>query len=126
MNIAILSGNIARDPEQKQVGDQSLTTFTLAVQCGWGERQSTLWLRCNLWGRQKLAQYLHKGDRVVVSGELSQREYTTQDGQTRQSLELRVADLDLPPKGNGGQQGQQRQQRQPHQETLTEIDPVPF
>ena len=112
MNNCTFSGNLARDPETKQVGDQALTTFTIAVQCGWGERQSTLWLRCNLWGRQKLAQYLHKGDRVCVSGELSMREYTTQDGQTRTSLELRVADLDLPPKGNGGQQGQSKSKRQ--------------
>lgn len=122
MNSCVFSGNIARDPETRQVGEQTLTTWTLAVQCGWGDKQTTLWLRCNLWGRQKLAQYLHKGDRVCVSGELSMREYTTQDGQPRQSLELRVADLDLPPR----QQGQQRQQRQPQQETLTEIDPVPF
>lgn len=123
MNSCVFSGNIARDPETRQVGEQTLTTWTLAVQCGWGDKQTTLWLRCNLWGRQKLAQYLHKGDRVCVSGELSQREYTTQDGQNRTSLELRIADLDLPPKGNGGQP---QRQRQPQQETLTEIDPVPF
>ena len=122
MNSCVFSGSLGRDPEQKQVGEQTLTTFPIAVQCGWGDKQTTLWLRCNLWGRQKLAQYLHKGDRVVVSGELSQREYTTQDGTTRTSLELRIADLDLPPKGNGGQP--QRQQRQPQQETLTEE--VPF
>ncbi len=121
MNIAILSGNLARDPEQKQVGENALTTFTLGVQTGYGEKKSTIWVRCNLWNRQKLAQYLHKGDRVCVSGELSQREYTTQDGQPRQSLELRVADLDLPPR----QQGQQRQQRT-QQETLPEMDDVPF
>ena len=120
MNIAILSGNLARDPETRQVGDQALTTFTLGVQCGWGEKQTTMWVRCNLWGRQKLAQYLFKGSRVTVSGELSMREYTTQDGQTRTSLELRVADLDLPPR----QQGQPKQQRT-QQEPL-EIDPVPF
>lgn len=125
MNTCVFSGNLARDPETRQVGEQALTTFTLGVQCGWGEKQTTMWVRCNLWGRQKLAQYLFKGSRVTVSGELSMREYTTQDGQTRQSLELRVADLDLPPKGNGGQQGQQRQQRA-QQEPLTEIDPVPF
>ena len=125
MNTCVFSGSLGRDPEQKQVGEQTLTTFPLAVQCGWGDKQTTLWIRCNLWGRQKLAQYLHKGDRVCVSGELSQREYTTQDGTTRTSLELLIADLDLPPKGNGGQQGQQRQQRT-QQETLTEIDPVPF
>lgn len=125
MNVAILSGNLARDPETKQIGANELTSFTLGVQTGYGEKRGTLWVRCNLWNRTKLAQYLFKGSRVTVSGELSMHEYTTQDGQPRQSLELRVADLDLPPKGNGGQQGQQRQQRQTQQEPL-EIDPVPF
>lgn len=125
MNTCVFSGNLARNPETKQVGDQALTTFTLGVQCGWGERQSTLWLRCNLWGRQKLAQYLHKGARVCVSGELSQREYTTQDGQTRTSLELRVADLDLPPKGNGGQSSGQGQTKSRRLELDTE-DEVPW
>ena len=122
MNNCTFSGNLARDPEQKQVGDNALTTFTLGVQTGYGEKKSTLWVRCNLWNRQKLAQYLHKGDRVCVSGELSQREYTTQDGTTRTSLELRVADLDLPPKGNGGQQGQQRAKRQEQ----TEVEELPW
>lgn len=122
MNIAILSGNLARDPEQKQVGENALTTFTLGVQTGYGEKKSTLWVRCNLWNRQKLAQYLFKGSRVTVSGELSMREYTTQDGQTRQSLELRVADLDLPPRP----QGQPKQQQRTQQEPLPEMDDVPF
>ena len=120
MNTCVFSGNLARDPETKQVGDKALTTFTLGVQCGWGERQSTLWLRCNLWGRQKLAQYLHKGDRVCVSGELSQREYTTQDGQARQSLELRIADLDLPPRQ------QDAPRPAPKRQEMTEIDDCPF
>lgn len=120
MNSCVFSGSLGRDPEQKQVGENTLTTFPLAVQCGWGDKQTTLWIRCNLWGRQKLAQYLQKGARVCVSGELSQREYTTQDGQTRTSLELRVADIDLPPR----QQGQPKQQLA-QQEPL-EIDPVPF
>ena len=112
---------MARDPETRQVGDNELTSFTLGVQVGYGDKRSTLWVRCNLWNRSKLTQYLFKGSRVTVSGELSMREYTTQDGTTRTSLELRVADLDLPPR----QQGQQRQQRT-QQEPLPEIDPVPF
>lgn len=122
MNSCVFSGNLARDPETRQVGDQALTTFTLAVQCGWGDKQSTLWLRCNLWGRQKLAQYLHKGDRITVSGELSQREYTAQDGTTRTSLELRIADLDLPPR----QQDAPRPAPKRQEMTADDIDVCPF
>ena len=120
MNIAILSGNLARDPETRQVGDNELTSFTLGVQVGYGEKRSTLWVRCNLWNRSKLAQYLFKGSRVTVSGELSMREYTTQDGQPRQSLELRVADLDMPPRQ------QDAPRTAPKRQEMTEIDDCPF
>lgn len=122
MNVAILSGNLTRDPETKQVGDNALTTFTLGVQTGYGEKKSTLWVRCNLWNRSKLTQYLFKGSRVTVSGELSMREYTTQDGQPRQSLELRVADLDLPPR----QQDAPRPAPKRQEMTADDIDVCPF
>lgn len=118
MNNCTFSGNLARDPETRQVGDNELTSFTLGVQVGYGEKRSTLWVRCNLWNR-KLAQYLFKGSRVTVSGELSMREYTTQDGQPRQSLELRVADLDLPPHQLAPRPAPKRQE-------MTEIDDCPF
>jgi single-stranded DNA-binding protein len=38
---------------------------------------------------------LTKGSQVVVSGELTQREYTTTAGEARTSLELRVSELEF-------------------------------
>lgn len=98
MNIACFSGNLGRDAEVKTVGQHTVTTFSIAVRSGYGEKASTFWLNCNAWNRDKLSQYLTKGSRVVVSGELSLREYDKKDGTKGQLLELRVNDIDLPPR----------------------------
>lgn len=55
----------------------------------------TLFLKGSVWGDQAehTANSLSKGDQVLVSGELSQREYEDRDGNKRSSLELRIYDL---------------------------------
>jgi single-strand DNA-binding protein len=100
MNTCVFSGNLGHDPSTKDVGQHQVTEFSLAVKSGYGDRQSTFWVRCQLWNRAKLAEYLSKGSRVVVSGELNMREFDKKDGSKGYSLELRVNDLDLPPKSS--------------------------
>ena len=100
MSLSNLSatGNIGRDVETRQAGSSTVATFPLAVTVGFGERQSTMWVRCNLWGNRAtggLIQYLVKGQAVAVSGELSEPPYTTKEGEPRKSLELNVNSLDL-------------------------------
>ena len=113
MSLSNLSatGNIGRDVETRQAGSSTVATFPLAVTVGFGERQSTLWVRCNLWGNRAtggLIQYLVKGQAVAVSGELSENTYTGSDGVEKKSLELNVNSLDLiGSKKDGGQQSQQ-------------------
>jgi single-strand DNA-binding protein len=106
MNVCVFSGNLGRDAEVKQVGEHTVTTFSLAVKSGYGEKATTFWLNCNWWNRARFLQSLTKGSRVVVSGELSLREYAKKDGTPGQSLELRVIDLDLTPKSDGSGKGQ--------------------
>ena len=67
----------------------------------------------------QLQNYLKKGQQVFVSGELSQSEYTGNDGTTRTSLELTANVIDLIGKRNESSQGgatireQQRSSSQP-------------
>ncbi len=89
-------GRLGSDPEIRYTpnGDP-VTNFSLATDVGWGENKSTLWLRCNVWGKQAESanQYLAKGRTVLVVGELSQREYTANSGESRTSLELKVREM---------------------------------
>jgi single-strand DNA-binding protein len=63
---------------------------------GFGDKKTTTWIRCSMWGDRgvKLAPYLLKGGLVGVSGEFSAREYE-KDGFTKTSCELRVNDVTL-------------------------------
>jgi len=111
MNVCVFSGNLGKDPEVKNLpSGTSLLEFSLAVKQGYGEYESTFWLNCKAFKREKLAQYLSKGSRVTVSGELNNRKYQDKDGNDRWSLELRVLDLDLPPKPKHDQAQPQPQQ----------------
>ena len=98
MNVFCATGNLGRDAEVKTVGQHTVTSFSIAVRAGFGDKAKTFWLNCNAWNKDKIAPYLTRGSRVGVTGELSVREYDKKDGTKGQSIELRVADIDLPPK----------------------------
>lgn len=109
MNVFTFSGNLGKDAETRYTNGSNptpVTSFSVACTSGWGDKQTTTWIRCNAWGEryEKLAQYLTKGKKVCVSGELSTREY---EGKTY--IELRVNDLDLPPKSEPAGQVTQSQ-----------------
>ena len=114
-NKVILIGNLGRDPESRMLpsGDP-VATFTVATsERRQNQPEVTTWFNVSAWGQLAdiAQQYLHKGSYVYVEGALTQREYTTREGQTRQSLDVRARELRMLDKrgdqGDGG--GQQAQ-----------------
>lgn len=77
-----IAGNIGRNAETRttQQGD-SVTTWSVAVEERQGQNKRTLWFDVSLWGKRgaSLAQYITKGGRIAISGDLSTREH---DGKT--------------------------------------------
>ena len=104
MNSWNFTGNLGGDAETKLLpnGD-ALVSFSVGVKAGFGERASTTWARCSMFGKrgQAVAEFLTKGQLVGVVGELSAREWTANDGTKRTSIEVRVADLTLLGKRDG-------------------------
>lgn len=95
-----ISGNLAGDPELRFTATgRPVANFTVAQNRrrrsagGEWEDADTLFLRVNVWGdlAENVADSLMKGQRVVVSGRLEPRSFTTRDGQDRTVIEL-VAD----------------------------------
>ena len=78
MKTICIAGNIGKDAVTRntQSGD-SVTSWSVAVEERRGQDKQTLWFDCSLWGKrgEALCQYLRKGDKVSVSGELSRREH---------------------------------------------------
>jgi single-strand DNA-binding protein len=88
-------GNIGKDPELKNVGQNQVASFSLAVRTG---KDETTWMNCAVWGKraQTAAEYLCKGAKITIAGQGKLNSYTTQDGTERQSLNVNVTDFTLP------------------------------
>jgi len=94
-NITI-AGHLGSAPETRETpSGQSVTSFSMATNKKRGQEDLTTWWRCQCWGRrgEVIAQYLGKGDALLVTGECYMRPWTAQDGSQRQSLEVDVRDF---------------------------------
>ena len=91
-NVIAFTGNLGKDAELKEVGGSQVLNFSVANSVGFGDRKQTLWMGCAIWGKQATAleQYMKKGTKVFVSGELSTREYNE-----KTYLEVRVNSVDF-------------------------------
>jgi single-strand DNA-binding protein len=87
---------VGNEPEVRTLSSgRSVLSFSAASTTGYGDRKQTLWLSVSYWNNpEKVASFLSKGDQLVISGELSQREYES-NGQSKTSLELNATILDL-------------------------------
>ena len=101
-------GNLTGDPELRTTTTgNEVCNFTVAVnrrKTANNQTPEADFFRVSAWGeRGKVCnQYLTKGKKVAVIGQVSARAYTTQDGTARASLEVFAEDVEfLTPKGNG-------------------------
>jgi single-strand DNA-binding protein len=97
----IISGNLGKDAESKttQKGDK-VTSFSVGVKQGWGDNSSTNWYRCSVWGErgEKIAQYLTKGAKVFVTGELTIGSY-----EGKPQFDVRVNEIEWERRQSGEQ-----------------------
>ena len=98
VNKVILVGNLGRDPEVRRMNSgDAVVSFGLATSETWrdkatGERkEKTEWHNVVIFNEAlgKVAeQYLKKGAKVYIEGQLQTREYTDKDGNQRKSTEV--------------------------------------
>lgn len=90
-------GNIGRDAETRDAGGTPVVSFNVASTEKTSKGETTTWVKASWFGTRgtKLAQYLVKGKKVAIRGSMSLREYTSKDGTTKSSLEMRVDDLEF-------------------------------
>lgn len=106
MQRILITGNLGRDPEIRttQGGDQ-VCSLNVGVKQGWGDRASSNWYRCSVWGKraQTVNDNLRKGQKVTVIGEL-----TIGDYQGKPQYDVRVDDIDWQPSGERQQRSDNR------------------
>lgn len=78
MNNCAFIGRAGRDAETRFTpGGKPVTSWSLAVDSGYGDNKQTIWVDCSIWGErgQKVAEYIKKGSQLGVHGELATREH---------------------------------------------------
>ena len=81
MNKLLVNGNIVRDMEVKDTGKCLVGNITIANNVGFGKDQKTNFINCVLFGDrvESLVQYLVKGCKVLIEGELAIEQYEVND-----------------------------------------------
>lgn len=94
MNVLTIVGNLGGDCRNNTVSGTDVCNFSVAMQSGYGQNKQTHWVDCAYWGKGGVAvsQYLTKGQKVAVSGELSMK---PADGKYPAGFTLRVNSLTL-------------------------------
>ena len=90
-------GNLTADPEMRATPNgKTVTNFTVAVSRK-GDKDKTDYFRCAAWGKtgEVCGQYLGKGKKVCVVGEVSARAYTDKQGEAKASLEVFVTEVEF-------------------------------
>ncbi len=98
VNRIILVGNLGRDPE-KRVTPKGNSVVTLSIATNrrrktpdGNEVEETSWHKATVWGRtaDACAQYLIKGSKVYLEGELKMKDWKDKEGNSRRSHEVMV------------------------------------
>lgn len=102
-----LAGNVGRDATYRQTqGGQELCSFPVAVNIGYGDNKSTIWVDVTKWGKgsRGLSDILRKGSKVAVTGQMTTREH---EGKTY--LQCNASDVTI----MGGAGERSNDQREP-------------
>ena len=122
MQSLTVTGGLSRDAELKTTqGGDDILSFSVGSSQGYGDKKTTNWFRCTVWGKRgrSIAEYLTKGTKVTVQGELAIGEY---DGKPQ--YEIRVNEVDWVRRECAGSQS--APSPQPTNFDDDDMDSVPF
>ncbi|KRG09865.1 MULTISPECIES: single-stranded DNA-binding protein [Staphylococcus] len=107
-NSIIYTGRITKDLEIKEVGQNKVTHFSLAVDNPF-KRDDTSFFHIEAWNRTAdlLTEYCGKGSKILVEGSARQNTFTDKEGNNRERVVFnanRIEFLDTKSSGNQGKQ----------------------
>ena len=122
----IVSGRVGQDAEVKNVGDNTVCSFSVAhTEKVYGPTPSekTIWVTCSIWGERgvKLAPHIVKGTFVVVEGSGSVNSYMQKNGEPAAVIRCMVNSLEFGGKPTAGENNQKITP-----DTVTTQDDFPF
>jgi single-strand DNA-binding protein len=131
MNKAILLGNISKDvelkttPSGKNVATCSMATNKKYTDTQGQKQEQVQFHNLVIWGKPAdiFAQYVSKGSKIAIEGEIQTRNYTAQDGTKRYITEILVKEFYFLSSNKNANQNN----GQAHMENSQEVSgPIPF
>ena len=92
-NKSIIMGNLARDPENKKVGENQVTRLVVAVN-DVVKKDKAHYIDVETWNKsaQNCHRFLSKGRKVLIEGRLQLNTWQSQSGESRSKV-FCIADL---------------------------------
>lgn len=131
INVTVLTGRLARDPElRKTTSGKSVVNFTIAVDGlpNKDNEKTVSWIAVVAWDKlaDSVSEYCHKGNKVGVTGRLSQRTYEDKDGNTRNVVEVIATEVEfLTPKAEADAEEADPEEVEDEDEDEDEDEPQP-
>lgn len=100
-NVVIIEGRITKNAEMKSAGNNTLTTFSIANNQNYKKDgqwvENSYFFDCEIWRTfgETMRQYLNKGQKITVVGQLIQNRWTDSEGKNRSTEKIRVKDLSI-------------------------------
>lgn len=117
MNVITIAGTTGKDAEMKYLNDgTAIASFSVADSQG---KDKTVWWNASLFGKraEALGQYILKGTKVTISGQVTEDVWTDKNGQERKTMKVRVNDIAL--------QGKRESHDEPREERRQAPAPAP-
>jgi len=94
MNIITIIGRLTKDIELRYTpSGTAVTTMSIAVNEGYGEKQKTYFFNAVVWDKQaeNCEKFLSKGAKIAIIGALIQRSWEDKEsGKKRSAVEIRA------------------------------------
>ncbi len=102
INVVVIEGNLARDPQIRNVGDNGnmVSTFTVAVNKSYKSNDNwmdkTAWVAVKKWNpSEHLRDNMNKGSHVIVEGSLETEEWNENDGNKKSRMVVNASRIRL-------------------------------
>lgn len=105
MNNVFLKGRLVADPQVRQSGDNTMTTFTIAVDKYSKEGNKADFIDCVAFKKtaEFISNYFNKGKEIIVIGSISVNTYQDKDGNTKKSVNVIVSNVEFCGKQSSGE-----------------------
>ena len=124
LNVIAIQGRITHSLELKtSTGGKDITSFSIAVDRGFGENKTTDFFDCIAWGwtAKFITSYFTKGQMILLTGRLETNEYTDRNGNARKAFRINVDKADF---AGGKAESMSAAESDPTQEEVSDVGSI--